>query len=133
MESACSKCNEPAVYFRRYTAEMLCRGCLVNTSLDRVRRTINKNQMFQDDDRIAVAISGGKDSAVLFDVLYRIETAYPQAEILPFLLCDVRDGPIKPAGSKSPARHRSWKPSRLLRPPPFEHARTKLNKIKESF
>jgi uncharacterized protein (TIGR00269 family) len=86
MESSCSKCNEPAVYFRRYTAEMLCRGCLVNTSLDRVRRTINRNQMFRDNDRIAVAISGGKDSAVLFDVLYRIEAAYPQAEILPFTI-----------------------------------------------
>lgn len=86
MESTCSKCDEPAVYLRRYTAELLCRGCLVNTSLDRVRRTINRNHMFKDDDRIAVAISGGKDSAVLFDILHKIEGAYPRSEIVPFTI-----------------------------------------------
>jgi uncharacterized protein (TIGR00269 family) len=39
--------------------------------------------MFREDDRIAVAISGGKDSAVLLDVLHRIENSYPDSEIIP--------------------------------------------------
>jgi uncharacterized protein (TIGR00269 family) len=39
--------------------------------------------MFQEDDRIAVAISGGKDSAVLLDILHRIESNYPNSEIVP--------------------------------------------------
>ncbi len=86
MQPKCAKCDEPAVYLRRYTAEQLCRGCLIKTSLDRVRRTINKNQMLKDDDRIAVAISGGKDSAVLFDIICRIESAYPHSEIVPFTI-----------------------------------------------
>jgi uncharacterized protein (TIGR00269 family) len=39
--------------------------------------------MFKEDDRIAVAISGGKDSAVLLHVLHQIEKKYPQSEIVP--------------------------------------------------
>jgi uncharacterized protein (TIGR00269 family) len=86
MQPTCSKCNEEAVYLRRYTAEALCKGCLVKTTVDRVRRTINKHKMLNETDRIAVAISGGKDSAVLLDVLVRIEQAYPKAELVPFTI-----------------------------------------------
>ncbi len=39
--------------------------------------------MLRDNDRIAVAISGGKDSAVLLHVLNSIESAYPNSEIIP--------------------------------------------------
>jgi uncharacterized protein (TIGR00269 family) len=39
--------------------------------------------MFQEEDRIAVAISGGKDSAVLLDVLHRIESNFPKSELVP--------------------------------------------------
>jgi len=83
MQSGCSKCGKPAVYLRRYTSEHLCGTCLVQTTIDRVRRTINKHKMLDDKDRIAVAISGGKDSAVLLHILHNIESAYPDSEILP--------------------------------------------------
>ncbi len=39
--------------------------------------------MLLDEDRIAVAISGGKDSAVLLDILHRIESNFPKSEIFP--------------------------------------------------
>ncbi len=42
--------------------------------------------MFREDDRIGVAISGGKDSAVLLHVLWQIEKKYPQAELVPFTI-----------------------------------------------
>jgi uncharacterized protein (TIGR00269 family) len=42
--------------------------------------------MLRDDDRIVVAISGGKDSAVLLDVLYRIEKDFPRAELIPLTI-----------------------------------------------
>lgn len=82
MPSDCSKCGKVAVYLRRYTNERLCQSCLQDTTLDRVRRTINRFQMFREDDRIAVAVSGGKDSAVLLHVLHQIESNYPQSEII---------------------------------------------------
>jgi uncharacterized protein (TIGR00269 family) len=39
--------------------------------------------MFAEDDRIAVAISGGKDSAVLLHILNNIESNFPKSELLP--------------------------------------------------
>lgn len=86
MQVTCSKCNNEAVYLRRYTGERLCRDCMVNTTIDRVRKTINAQQMLREDDRIAVAISGGKDSAVLLDVLHKIERRYPHAELVPLTI-----------------------------------------------
>lgn len=49
---------------------------------DRVRRTISKYDMFEADDRIAVAVSGGKDSLSLLHILYRIEERFPKAELV---------------------------------------------------
>ncbi|MFX1580597.1 MAG: TIGR00269 family protein [Promethearchaeota archaeon] len=83
MQPGCSKCGKPAVYLRRYTSERLCQTCLVETTIDRVRRTINRQKMLLDDDRIVVAISGGKDSAVLLHLLHGIESNFPKSELIP--------------------------------------------------
>ena len=83
MQSGCSKCGKPAVYLRRYTSERLCESCLAQTTLDRVRRTINRQKMLEETDRIAVAISGGKDSAVLLHLLHKIESNFPKSELIP--------------------------------------------------
>ena len=105
MSSGCSKCSNPAIYYRRYTSEYLCGKCLVDTTIDRVRRTINKQKMFQEDDRIAVAISGGKDSAVLLHILHQIESAFPKSEIIPVTIdegiCGYRDKALESAVSLS--------------------------------
>ncbi len=47
----------------------------------RVVRTISAYRMFRRDDRIAVAVSGGKDSLALLKVLAKIEKGYPQAQL----------------------------------------------------
>lgn len=83
MQSGCSKCGNPAVYLRRYTSERLCESCLVHTTVDRVRRTINRQKMLEEDDRIVVAISGGKDSTALLHILYKIESNFPKSELIP--------------------------------------------------
>ncbi len=83
MTQKCSKCDFPAVYLRRYTSEALCKSCLIKTTLSRVRRTINRKKMLRRGDRVAVAISGGKDSAVLLDILHRIEDGFPDSELIP--------------------------------------------------
>lgn len=86
MPVQCSKCEAPAFYLRRYTAEALCRTCLTETTQERTRRTINKHKMLRENDRIVVAISGGKDSAVLLHVLYQLEKNYPNTEIVPLTI-----------------------------------------------
>lgn len=92
MSMKCSKCGEPAVYLRRYTNERLCVSCLVKTTQDRVRKTINRYALLKEDDRIVVAISGGKDSAVLLDVLTRIESGFSRSEIIPLLIDEGIEG-----------------------------------------
>jgi uncharacterized protein (TIGR00269 family) len=86
MQSGCSKCEKPAVYLRRYTSERLCGSCLVQTTLDRVRRTINRQKMLEENDRIVVAISGGKDSSVLLHLLHMIESNFPKSELIPITI-----------------------------------------------
>ena len=39
--------------------------------------------MLEEDDRIVVAISGGKDSAVLLHTLHKIESNFPKSELVP--------------------------------------------------
>ena len=39
--------------------------------------------MLREDDRIVVAVSGGKDSAVLLHILHTIEKSFPKSEIIP--------------------------------------------------
>ncbi len=86
MALTCSKCDAPAIYFRRYTSEALCKTCLIRTTQRRVRLTINKRKMFRETDRIGVAISGGKDSAVLLQILHDIEADFPRATLHPFTI-----------------------------------------------
>ncbi|MFX0106973.1 MAG: TIGR00269 family protein [Candidatus Hodarchaeota archaeon] len=86
MSISCSKCNKPAVYLRRYTDERLCKDCLRTTTIQRVRRVINREKMLQEDDRIVVAISGGKDSAVLLHIMYQIEKDFSKTELIPLTI-----------------------------------------------
>ena len=60
----------------------LCRRCFARSIEDKTRATIAKYQMFSFDDRIAVAVSGGKDSVSLLHVLARIERRYPRAQLV---------------------------------------------------
>jgi len=67
---------------RRYSGERLCRACFLETFERRVYRTITKYDMLREDDRIAVALSGGKDSLSLLKVLAKIERRFPRAELV---------------------------------------------------
>ncbi|MEM2937577.1 MAG: TIGR00269 family protein [Candidatus Bathyarchaeia archaeon] len=84
MESAtCTICKRrEAFFFRPYSGEKLCRRCFVESIEDKVRVTIAKYGMLEFNDRIAVAVSGGKDSVSLLHVLAKIERGYPKASLV---------------------------------------------------
>jgi uncharacterized protein (TIGR00269 family) len=46
-----------------------------------VRQTVSKYRMFREQDKIAVALSGGKDSLALLYILHRIEKNFPKARL----------------------------------------------------
>jgi uncharacterized protein (TIGR00269 family) len=76
----CLKCRGEAwVEVRRHNAAY-CGGCFVGFFHDQVQRAIRAHRMFTRDDRVLVAVSGGKDSLALWDVLlelgYRADGLY---------------------------------------------------------
>jgi uncharacterized protein (TIGR00269 family) len=81
--SVCDVCKRrEAFYFRPYSGMRLCRKCFAESIEDKTRATIAKYNMFSFDDRIAVAVSGGKDSVSLLHVLVMVERRYPKAELV---------------------------------------------------
>lgn len=68
----CSICPERAVIFQRYTGHYLCQEHFIQDFEGRVRRTVEENGMIARGERIAVAVSGGKDSTALLFCLHRI-------------------------------------------------------------
>ena len=81
--SLCMVCNrKSAVFMRSYSGEKLCARCFRKSIEDKVRATISKYEMLKPDDRIMVAVSGGKDSVVLLHLLAKMEKAFSEATLL---------------------------------------------------
>ncbi|MEM1550445.1 MAG: TIGR00269 family protein [Candidatus Bathyarchaeia archaeon] len=78
----CTSCSiREAFYFRAYSGEKLCPKCFIESVENKVRATIAKYMMLKFDDRIAVAVSGGKDSVSLLHILARIERDFPKTSL----------------------------------------------------
>ena len=67
--TACTRCGANPFYTRRYSGETLCAQCFRDSISEKTRRTVSKYRMIGPHDRIAVAVSGGKDSLSLLKVL----------------------------------------------------------------
>ena len=60
----CGKCENTAVYSRKYSGESLCSTCFSNSILRKMAKTISKYKMIKNNDLVCVGVSGGKDSLV---------------------------------------------------------------------
>ena len=65
----CNRCRGPAVIEVRRHNAAYCKDCFIHVFHEQVKRAIRQQDMFSTEDRILVAISGGKDSLALWDVL----------------------------------------------------------------
>ena len=76
----CRRCKAPAVVEVRRHNAAFCRDCFFHHVRTQVERAIERYDMFATEDRILVAVSGGKDSLALWDVLlelgYRADGLY---------------------------------------------------------
>jgi len=82
MKSKCSRCGKPAGIELKYSKEFLCNSCFVKLFEKRVRRTIRLGRLLDPKDKIAVALSGGKDSSVALYVLKRLSDKIPASEVI---------------------------------------------------
>ncbi|HEY8481971.1 MAG TPA: TIGR00269 family protein [Spirillospora sp.] len=65
----CHRCDEPGVIELRHRRAAYCATCFVQRCREQVANTIRSHQMIRRDDRVLVAISGGKDSLAVWDLL----------------------------------------------------------------
>lgn len=81
--AVCTVCKRrEALFFRQYSGERLCKRCFVKSIEDKARATVSEYRMLEFDDRVAVAVSGGKDSVSLLHVLAKLERNYPKASLV---------------------------------------------------
>ncbi len=69
MNSSCGRCGGKTAYHRTYSGESLCASCFSKSLQEKVARTISRYSMIKYGDRIAVAVSGGKDSLSLLHIM----------------------------------------------------------------
>lgn len=68
----CRKCNKRAVINMRQHKLALCSFHFLDWVVNQTQRTIERYKMFTPDQKILVAVSGGKDSLALWDVLQKL-------------------------------------------------------------
>jgi uncharacterized protein (TIGR00269 family) len=81
MTKTCNKCKKPAITFIRYNGTHLCSEHFLNYFERRVKKDIKKQGKTQNDSKIGVAVSGGKDSVVALHIIYDIFSKRSNIEI----------------------------------------------------
>jgi tRNA(Ile)-lysidine synthase TilS/MesJ len=69
----CGRCKKKnAIIYRIHSGEKVCKGCFLKEIEDKTRRSMKNNDMIDLEDKIALAVSGGKDSVAMVDIIYKI-------------------------------------------------------------
>jgi len=77
MPKACELCGAARAVLRRpKTGHLVCRECFFTVFETEVHETIQRAQLFQRGDRVAIGASGGKDSTVLAYVMKTLNERY---------------------------------------------------------
>ena len=72
----CDYCEDLAVYTRRYSGQKLCSKCFSNSIVRKTAKTISKHKMIKNNELVAVAVSGGKDSLALLKIIHEMSSTH---------------------------------------------------------
>lgn len=79
MPVTCRKCRSAnAEVVIPYARLSLCPSCFSGFYISRIKKTVKEFSMFNENDVVGVAVSGGKDSMAL---LYALKQAYPKLKV----------------------------------------------------
>jgi len=103
MTKTCSRCRKPAITFIRYNGAHLCKEHFIQYFERRVKKDIKKQGRTEGNCRMAVAISGGKDSTVALYIINDIFSRRANIDIVAVTVDEgiknYRDKSIKIAGA----------------------------------
>src|SRR3989344_3807621 len=81
----CKNCSIKPVY-SQISGVKLCRSCFIKYFEKKVIKTIKKYNLIQNNDKIAVAVSGGKDSLSLLYLLDKYAKKYKNQKLIAILI-----------------------------------------------
>ncbi|ABK14366.1 MAG: TIGR00269 family protein [Methanothrix sp.] len=82
----CSRCGRPSVIHQRYSGLNLCAEHFEEDVQRKIRETLRTYRIFSRGGRVAVALSGGKDSSVLLYTLKRIFSHRRDIELIALMV-----------------------------------------------
>lgn len=66
----CTKCgNEKVIIKKEQSGQYLCKDCFIESIEKKVIKTVKKEKLLDKGDKVLVALSGGKDSVTLLNIL----------------------------------------------------------------
>ena len=78
----CQRCSKSAVIYQKYSNAHLCKSHFIEDVERKIKRDIRKFKMVGRSEKIAVALSGGKDSIALLYILHKIFRNRPDLEFM---------------------------------------------------
>ena len=80
-DTTCSYCAGQAVYVREHEGVRFCSTCFREAIEDKFRKTVIRHKMLEYNDHVALAVSGGKDSLTLLNLLVKLEGRFPRTKV----------------------------------------------------